>query len=223
MLGDGFAIGTTISDNSSILFWGLLIFNLIIYAIVLTNNREYFRTLFSTVVFNRYLLYNSQEVMKMENIRSRLLSFTYFTSLAACALRFISGDDLSIVLAALVLLGGTLLKFSVMWGLGFISKTKDGIIEHQLNHQIYFQTSSLLLSVVLIFTFALDNEQSFIVLWVILGILILGLVIREIQSLIRAVTAKVSVLYIILYLCTLEIVPLLVILRVFTSNEAVLS
>ena len=223
MLGDGFAIGTAISNNSSGLFWGLIIFNLIVFAIILTNNREYFKTLFSTIVFNRYLVYNSQEVLKVDHIRSRLLSFTYFTAIAACALRFGTSDELGVIIGVLILIGGALIKFGSMWTLGFISKARDGIIEHQLNHHIYFQTSSLILTVILILSYAVTEEFSYILLWSIGGIVLLGLIIREIQSLIRAVTAKVSVLYIILYLCTLEIVPLLVILRVFASSDAVLN
>lgn len=223
MLGDGFAIGTAIADNSSILFWGLIVFNVIVFAIVLTDNREYFKTLFSTLIFNRYLVYNSQEILKTEHFRSRLLTLTYFTTLGACALRFVDGAENGIIIGVLVLLGASLIKFGCMWILGFVSKTKEGLLEHHLNHHVFFQTSSLILTILLIFSYSIGQEYSIVIVWIIGIVILLGLLIREIQSLIRALSAKVSILYIILYLCTLEIVPFLVILRVFTSSSAVLS
>lgn len=77
----------------------------------------------------------------------------------------------------------------------------------------------MLFPALLLLTF-LNSEYSGITLFIILGVIMLFFIYRTIRGLQIAFSYNVSRLYIILYLCTLEILPLLLIYRVLFFREA---
>ena len=160
----------------------------------------------------------------MNSASSVLLTFTYFISVAVLAsYTFSQGYGVLSLVIFGILVGGALVKWFFMWFISFISENRSGILEHSMNHLIYYQVLGLILTPILIFSHFFPSE---IYRYFVVGCLIItGLVIlyRELQSIGRAIKARIGVLYIILYLCTLEILPLVLLIFAFVNDFAGLN
>lgn len=223
MLGEGIHTGTIISREDNFLFWTLIGLNITIYAITITRKPGYMKLLFNTALFNRYLWQNDQESLHLNKGLSWLMSFSYFLAIGAFIYRYFHLNMATTLIAIAAGIGIMLIKFLSILMLSRLSKTRGGLLEHLLNHHIFFQISSIVLTIILIFSIAIPHEFYLIFIYFFLAILLISIFFREIQSLIRAIQVKISILYIILYLCTLEILPFIVIIRVFVSENAVLN
>lgn len=202
-----------------LVFWIFIGINLTFFAIAKTSNQNYFKSLFTTAIINRQLNQNVQEDLKLSSTSSILLTLTYFTSLALLISHLAFGEhSIGALFLFSVLLGASLLKWAVIMSISFLTQTKNGILEHIYNHFIFFQIGGILLTFILFATHFFSTtwqEYISIGLAIIIGLLVL---IREAQSLLRALKARVPVLYIILYLCTLELLPLVVLIYGLTNN-----
>ena len=199
---------TFLNDSFEWSFWVFMIFNLVCFALVKSVQNGYFKSLFRTAIINRQLLQNVQEDLKLTKYYSYLLAFTYFTSFACILIHFISNSYSEF---AIPILGGllsiTVLKWLVIWMISFVSKTNSGTTEHILNHAIFFQIGGLILTPILILTHFAPTIYQMAISIGLVAIIVLLILIREIQSLLRALKARIPALYIILYLCTLEMLP----------------
>ncbi|MFT4599984.1 MAG: hypothetical protein ACI857_000152 [Arenicella sp.] len=212
--------GLEITTNYDTIFWVLMLINLIFIAILRTTQTEYIKSLLTTAALNRYLLQNVQENLKLSTIPSFLLSLTYFNCLGVIVsyIAFETHSDFSL-LFLLILCGAMLLKWLIMISITYLSQTKSGIQEHLYNHAVFFQLGGLILTPILILTHFFPEGWQWSIsigLGVFVAILIL---LREIQSLIRSLKARVNPLYIILYLCTLELLPLVLIIHALVNNN----
>lgn len=202
-----------------LIFWILMLGNLVLIAISKTLNQSYLGVLFTTGVMNRQLLQKIQEELKLNSASSILLTLTYFNSVALIATYAISeGYGTLALLIAAILIGGLLIKWFFMWTVSFIGETRSGIAEHGMNHLIYYQIGGIILTPILIFSHFLPfNTYTYIIIGclIFIGVLIL---FREIQSIGRAIKARIGALYIILYLCTLEILPLVLFIYAFVND-----
>lgn len=198
--------------------------NLILISIAKTLNQNYIGSLFSTAIINRQLLQKTQEELKLGSASSILLTVTYFTSIAALV-SFVAVQEYgnTVLLLIGILLGSALFKWVLMWLLSFIIQFRGGIVEHGMNHLIYYQVAGIILTPILILTHFLPVESYQFVAWGSLIIAVLIILVREIQSIGRALKSRVSVLYILLYLCTLELMPLVLIIYAFVNNSAGLN
>ncbi len=96
---------------------------------------------------------------------------------------------------------------------GSISNTKSIELEHQRYNQYFFQTLGLFLlpGVVGLYFFPSNISGVDVVLWVktyIKLVVIILLLNKVIQSILQSFEIKISWVYIFLYICTLEILPL---------------
>lgn len=200
-------------------FWILIGANLLLIAIARSTNRTYLRSLFVTAVFNRQLLQNSTEELRFGSLASILLTVVYFNCAALIvSLLFLKGFESVTYLIVAMISVLSLLKLGIIKLTAFLTQSSDGLYEHQLNHLLYYQIAGVVLTPVLIFTHYLPASYSHSIS-LILGLLVAFFIfIRELQSLFRAIRARVAVLYIILYLCTLELLPLVVIIQAFVSE-----
>ena len=98
--------------------------------------------------------------------------------------------------------------------LGFIFESRDGLSEHWMNHLIYFQLVAVILTPVLALTHFLAQSVQGALFYGFAFFLVTAILVREAQSIIRALRQRVSIVYIILYLCALELIPLIVLIRV---------
>jgi phosphate starvation-inducible membrane PsiE len=194
--------------------------NLVFFAILKTTQPNYLRSLFTTVILNRQLMQNVQEELKIQTIPSFLLTFSYFNCLAII-LGFIANEphnDFTLFFL-LILWSAMVLKWLVMIGISFVSQTKSGIQEHLYNHALFFQLGGLILTPFLIFTHFFPESWQYPISIGLAAIVVCLIFLREIQSLIRSLKARVNPLYIILYLCTLELLPLLLIIHALANNS----
>jgi len=211
---DGVAIGTQFNT----VFWSLITLNIIAITYVKTVYPSYIPVLFRTGIYNRQLYQNLQEDLRLNNAGSVLLTLTYIIALTLLLTLFLPYTTNNIAFKLLSGLGVVfLIKFIAIRFLRFINKQYDGLTEHWQNHLIFFQILGLLFTPVLAFTyFAPQSVQKYILIGLI--IILIGLIlIREIHSLMRALRLKISIVYIILYLCTLEIIPLVVFIRALVN------
>ena len=214
-------IGTQIEVQRefSIVFWILILFNLLAIAITRTRNAEHFRFLFITAIFNRQLQQNTQEHLRLNEIGPILLNIAYINCLSIIAFDLISSPNQWFTLLFVTILSvAALIKLGTINFIGFVAKSNRGTYEHTLNHFIFFQLGAIILTPILIFTHFLSDQMGEVVGFILLGIIALLIFIRELQSFVRAFRSGVSTLYIILYLCTLELLPLVLIIKVFVSN-----
>lgn len=201
------------------IFWILILFNLLAIAITRTRNPEHFRFLFVTAIFNRQLQQNAQEHLRLGEIGPILLNIAYINCLSIIAVDLISSSSQWFTLLILAILCGVaLLKLGIIRMIGFVTKSGRGTNEHTLNHFVFFQIGAIVLTPILIFTRFLSAGTGEAIGFLLLGTISLLIFMRELQSFVRASRAGVSSLYIILYLCTLELLPLILIIKVFVSN-----
>lgn len=213
-----------IEDGFHPVFWSVMAFNLIVFALVRSLNPGYLQTLFGTAFNNRQLVNNIRENLNLNRPTSILLNLTYFTSLAAIIWRLMKTNQdyfILVFLAAIIVL--SFIKLILIRTVSFLINVKIGLYEHILNHLIFFQIAGIILTPILIFTHYVPASYVNSVLIFLLFIVALFVITREIQSLARAVQYKISIFYIILYLCTLELLPLVVGIRVFILNSEVLN
>lgn len=210
---------TLIENEFNLLYWGIIIFNLICIAIAKTLNPAYLSNLFYTSIFNRLLLQNSQEDLKLKSIGSLLLTLVYFNSVAiVITLIKQSPINLLVIEISVAIIIVALFKFAIMRSLSYISLQEDGVHEHYLNHLVFYQIAGIILTTLLIVIPFIPIEFRFPYLIGIISIIGFLIFIREVQSFIRAIKLRISLFYIILYLCTLELLPLVLIIYTLVSN-----
>lgn len=213
-----------IKDTFNFVFWILMSINLIIIAAVRTIHPAYIRVLFDTALHNRQLINNLREELNFSRMTSILLNLTYFNALAIIIwIAIKESNEYLMILLTFVLIGAAIFKLIFIRLIGVFANTKIGLQEHLLNHFIFFQVGGIILTPILIFTHYLPAHYVNLTLIIAASIIALLFVVREMQSFIRAVQYKISIIYIILYLCTLELMPLLVGVRVFILNSEILN
>lgn len=217
-------VGDPIRSNYEMFFWILMGANIILIALAKNLNQNYFRALFRTAIFNRHLLQNVQEELKLQSASSILLTLTYFTNLAVLFSFALSSDYGKFMLILLgVLVGAALIKWAAMWSAMFVVEQRSGIIEHGMNHLIFYQVGGLILTPILIVSHFFPSEIYELIVFgclIFTGVLLLY---RDVQSIGRAIKVRISPLYIILYLCTLEIMPFVLIIYAFVNNNTGLN
>ncbi|MEX1000773.1 MAG: DUF4271 domain-containing protein [Crocinitomicaceae bacterium] len=211
--------GVPILRDRELVFWILMICNLLFIAIARTVRPHYLSALFFTAIINRQLIQKSQEELKLLSFSSAILSCTYFINLGVLISYGINGDYGFFTLKIIGLIAAIVCaKWMMMWFLSFVTENKAGILQHGLNHLVFFQVGGIILTPIIILSHFLSYQwQSPILLatLIFVGFLI---VLREFQSIARAIKARISLLYIILYLCTLELLPLVLVFYAFVNN-----
>ena len=205
------------------LFWSLILLNLVFIAVSKSLVPGYLSSLLNVGLFNRTLHQYLDDNLRLTGPGSILLVLVYFNNLAIICTLFVYKDfnfNVLIILGAAILL--VLLKFFVMWAIMFITKVKGGIREHFYNHLVYFQIAGIIMTPVLVFSWYLPDDYQSMIIKLLLGFVLIMILYREIQSLLRGIRANVAGLYIILYLCTLELMPFVLAIKAFPVLFALL-
>ena len=192
-------------------------FNLVTIAFLRAAHPGYITVLFRTGVYNRQLYQNVQEELRLNSAGSVLLTVSYFNCFAVIATSLIPSVSTSFTWIMILVAAGILVtKFLLMRILGFITETREGLTEHWINHLVYFRIVALILTPVLCLThFMAQTIQKDIAAWMLIFMSLL-IFVREIQSFMRAIRQRISVVYIILYLCTLELIPVVILIQVLS-------
>lgn len=219
-------IGEPIQNPSqfNLIFWSLIAFNLIIFALVRTLNPGYLRLLFRTAFSNRQLINNIREDLNLRGITAVLLNLTYFSCIGIITWKTMHSDINNVILILVgALLISAFIKLIIIQLMMFFTNSKIGFQEHLINHLLFFQVGGIVLTPILIFTQYIPASYREIAIISTIILVTLIIIIRDLQSLTRAIQHKISFFYIILYLCTLELLPLVVGIRVFILNNGVLN
>lgn len=211
-------------DGFNVVFWTLMLINVLSIAWVQTAQPGYFKVLFITCVFNRLLYQNLQNDLEVNKPASLFLVLAYVNCFSVVLLELSqAGYPLPVFLLPIGLLGGILLKFGLIKSVQFVSSTKMGSSEHLINHLLFFQAASVILTPLLIGSYFFSPATRIVFVLIAGAILILFILVREFQSLLRSLRLKISPFYIILYLCTLELLPFIVMIHVLISKSGVFN
>lgn len=212
------------TDNFNLVFWVLMGFNLVVFAFVRTLMPGYIPALFDTALHNRQLINNLREELNFKRIPSILLNLTYFHTIGILIwLAVEQKNEMAIVTFSLFALGLAIIKLIIIRFTSFVTNVQFGLQEHLLNHLIFFQVGGIILTPILIFTHYIPANYVNLLLIVLAVIIALLIVLRELQSLIRAIQYNISIFYIILYLCTLELLPILIGIRLILRDSEILN
>jgi hypothetical protein len=215
-LGEGIALTSTMDT----IFWFLMGFNLVVIAIVQTLHPHHIKDLF-LVTFSKA---GSNSLIDLGRFTSVLLNFTYLTCLGIIVTKYSNQtNELILLFVLLGILGVLFVKLISIRILASLANTKKGFLDHINNHFIFFQLGGVILTPVLLFTNSVPTKYNELMIIAIVLLLTILILIREFKSILKALEYKISILYIILYLCTLEILPLVIGVRVFIQNSAVLN
>ena len=213
-LGDGQAL----APRFDWVFWTLIAFNVFALAYVRTVHGQYIRVLFRTGIYNRQIYQNTQEDLRLGGAGSVLLTIAYFNCVALVVGALLPAAPVWLPFVILgVVTAVVVLKYGLMKLVSYLTQTREGISEHWMNHLIFFQICGILLTPVLCFThFSAQTVQNDLML--VLAAIIAGSVfLREIQTFLRVARLRIPMYYIILYLCTLEIIPVVVIIKALVN------
>ena len=110
-----------------------------------------------------------------------------------------------------------LLKMGAYNILGFIFKTTKETYDYILNIYIFSQITSVFLLIFILFITYSKSETIILICWGFIGLSFLIRLIRG--TLITLSNFKVSIYYIFLYLCTLEILPLFLLAKILSNKS----
>jgi len=162
--------------------------------------------------------YNSNQIhTKKISSLSLLLNYLVILTLFIWQYIIISGKNfIAPLLLFLLILGGiilgTSLKFLIIYVIDVVFKRK---IHFHINlHITYFQISGIILLPFYFLSFFSESGIKSQIYLAVAVLFSLNLIIRELKSLLTALNNRISLLYIILYLCTLEILPLILAVKI---------
>ncbi|MCB0760970.1 MAG: DUF4271 domain-containing protein [Flavobacteriales bacterium] len=96
----------------------------------------------------------------------------------------------------------------------WVTMSDYSLSEYTYNIFLMNKIMGILLFPILLCTIFVDTASARILLWAAAGVVVILFLYRLIRGMLTAITQGVSPVYIILYLCTLEILPLLLLFKV---------
>lgn len=165
-----------------------------------------------------------------KSMQTLLVSVIYFTGFSLFALNAIgitstySGNDFSDFLLFLSIFGGLVVllsvKFIVIRFLSYLFKTSDESLRYMTNHYGFFASTGLAILPILLVL--LYNPSEYFVFFG-AGIIFILLIVRIVRSFITGlIQPPFSIFYLFLYLCALEIMPLVLLAKtilMFSNGE----
>lgn len=201
-------------------FWAMIAFNLFAIALIRANSSIYISSLFKTGIYTRLLIPVTQEDIRLHKPRGIILTIAYFFAVGILVSRIIQHTPELFGLAiALILFAVFKLKLIFMASVRVMSQSQFGVKEHMLYHLIYYQIGAIVLTPALLISEYLPADIQFIINYILIGFIGFIILLREFQTIIHAIKNRIAPIYIILYLCTLEILPLAIIIRVLLSDN----
>lgn len=200
----------------------LIVISFILLTVSKFLNPSIFRSLVKLLVSSKNFDQIIKEELKLSSISSIILIVNYFFTASSCIfLSLYISIDMNIyqlmVFAFLLPLGIILLQAFSFWSVGWMSKEMK-----VLTYPVYETFVVIELSGVILFFIALIwvlnpiYSQIFLNFFIILTLA--GYLFRTIKSFFSVLQRGASLYYIILYLCTLEILPLVVIYYYVVQN-----
>lgn len=169
-------------------------------------------------LFKQKTNYNSNQTT-LKKFSSIILTANYVVILTLFIWQYLTITGVNFfspIVLFVIIFGGLIVgifsKFAIIYMVDVVFNRK---VHFHINlHLSYFQLSGVLLVPFYILSFFAPVEIKSNVYLVVLVLFSLTLIIRELKSLFTALNNRISLLYIILYLCTLEILPLILAIKI---------
>ncbi len=119
-------------------------------------------------------------------------------------------------LVLLLVINGYLFTKILLYQLaGSILMLKEQTEESVFNIRLYYKALGLIL-LPIVTVHAVIAETNFITIWVMAGLIIIMYIANVIRTIYLGIRKDISIFYLILYLCTLEILPLLLVFKLIS-------
>ncbi|WP_066632040.1 DUF4271 domain-containing protein [Labilibacter marinus] len=213
-------------DSSRDVLTGLLILAVAVTGVIRLTNFKYLQDLFSSVVFSQY----ARKMQKEENMRNQkagfALSILFLFNTSLFIYEYIHYNNIktfvddSLILIPIAM--GLVMAFGVVKGLlyRFVSfvfestqETNDYIFYTKLHDKIF---GLIILPVILVVPY-IDPEALPLLFNVGIGIFILLYIIQLFRGLLIILRDVASLFYMFLYLCALEILPLVIMYNILIN------
>ncbi len=213
-----------VTNHLEVLFWPLVL-TMIVIALVRFQSIKTLDSIFRIAANNGHMHLYLREGFSLNSISSILLQINFFIVLGIISysiydhfsgMQEIRWDIFLICLTAPSVF--YLIKFILVQFLSFLSDTQNGFFEYLTNYKVFFQIQGIVLLPIALALIFVDHQMQYYL--VLIAIVIIGLisVFRTVLSLLYAFRYGFFVLYIFLYLCTLEILPLVVFFKLFDDR-----
>ncbi len=202
-------------QNNNMWFVGVVL----MFGVILIAFARLFEANYIKAIAGNYLTFSSSEKLeknqvKLDSISSLLLLVNFLVSIWVCFVLFLNAlfplDTANLLLWSVISVGGIVLY--QLFGLGFaawVTGETQFIKEHIIQTIAGFQFAGIVFLILGIFWFLYPNFRVEL-FYSFAFVLIVLLSIRFIRGIISSLKLGVPWYYIILYFCTLEILPILV-------------
>ncbi|MEZ4938138.1 MAG: DUF4271 domain-containing protein [Crocinitomicaceae bacterium] len=211
-------------NHLEVLFWPL-VFTMILLALVRFRSPKTFVSIFRIAMNNAHMHLHLREGFNVNGIASYLLQFNYFVVIGVlgyCIYDIFSfSKEINWIILFVCLTAPLfffLIKIFLVRFFAFLVETNQGFFEYLTNYKIFFQLQGILLlpfAVGLVFS---DSQTQYYLALITISLFTFLGIFRTALSFLYAIRYGFSVLYIFLYLCTLEILPLVVIFKLFNDR-----
>lgn len=198
------------SENAAIVATSLLALSFFIIALARLSSRQMIYGMLRAVYKNKQIEKIVQEEYSLNNLASFFLIINYIIS--GGALLFLCLPTRSTIdpLIVLMLMGVPLLMFILPWlslfFTGAVTGEKDVVWESKVNTVLFAHFSGLVYSLILLI-WAFNMQWSDIFVKIFIGVTVFIWFYRFLRGFIFAIGKGARWYYIILYFCTLEILP----------------
>lgn len=211
-----------VTNPIEFLFWPLVMSMIIIGIVRLRSPKNLFY-LYKMLESNTHLHLYLREGFNINGLSSFLLQFNYFLVLGTLFYSVYqysnNPDEVDYFILSICYLGPFIFflsKVVVVRVLEYLTETSHGFFEYLANYKVFFQIQGIALLPLALSLIFSDVEMKKYLALIAIGVIVLFSLFRTILSILYAVRYGFSFIYIFLYLCTLEFLPLLVIIKVFS-------
>ena len=200
----------------------LVIISFLMITFAKFQNNSIFRSLFKLLVSNKSFEQILKEELKLSSSSSIALVVNYFFIISTCVFLSIQATmkvsmSFSIGLALAIPAGVFMLQLLSLWIIGLITKEIKLVVVPLYETVVVIEFIGFLLFF-LALIWVLNPQFSFYFLRAFGFLLALGFVLRFLKGLLSVLQKGVSWYYIILYFCTLEILPLFIAYYYVSNN-----
>lgn len=210
------------SEGYDLIFGVLLIISIVLIAIAKRNNEKVFAILFKLFFATSNIEQKIKESYHIFSLSSILLLVNYLLMMSC--LLFLSNYYLALYpnwFVSLVSFGLPLFMFILqitpVFLMNFFSDAKLNLFVITGTSFVVFQVTGLLLNLLLI-VWILNPTHGLTFIYIFLSIVVLMHFIRFVKNSLVVLSTSVSWYYILLYFCTLEILPLFVVFYYLRAN-----
>lgn len=211
-------------NHLEVLFWPLVIC-LVIIALVRFRSPKTLLSIFRIAGNNGHMHLHLREGFNVNGISSFLLQFNYFITIGVILYTFYDHYAETTKIEPWILLlclSGPflffLIKYVIVKFFAVITETNQGFFEYLTNYKVFFQVQGLVLLPFAISLLFVGVEARYYLALIAISLIVAFGIYKTVLSFLYAIRYGFSVLYIFLYLCTLEILPLVVIFKLFDDR-----